>query len=365
MKIACTQENLQKGLSIVGRVVSRNATLPVLGNVLLKTETGGLKLVATDLEVGVSCLVGGKIEQAGEITIPARLLSEYVSQLPQEPITLQMNGKELKVACRETNAQIRGITADEFPLLPSFKSVFEVTLPADKFKEAIEQVISAVARDESRPELSGVYLQFSPDRCTLAATDSFRLAERTIEVKGITDERAVIVPLKTVSEIARILEPTDSVVLRLSENQIQCSYKNVELISRLIEGNYPPYKDILPKDLPTKSVLNREQFSNAVRSAGLFSKTAAQDVVVTIDADKGAVQVKAEANQVGGHDQKLKASVSGPSDQVVFNYRYLIEGLQTLTSDQVVLETGGGNSPGLLQDPDRKDYLYIVMPIKV
>ena len=365
MKIACTQENLQKGLSIVGRIVSRNATLPVLGNVLLKTEAGGLKLVATDLEVGVSCIVGGKIEEAGEITIPARLLAEYVSQLPQEPVTLKINGKELNVVCSDTNAQIRGITADEFPLLPSFKAVFEVTLPADQFKEAIEQVVSAVARDESRPELNGVYLQFSPNKCTLAATDSFRLAERVIDVTGITEERAVIVPLKTISEIGRMLDPTDSVIVRLSENQIQCSYKNIEIISRLIEGHYPPYKDILPENLPTKTVLQREDLINAVRSAGLFSKTAAQDVVVTIDAESNTLQVKAEANQVGGHDQKLPAKISGPSDQVVFNYRYLIEGLQTLTSDQVVLETGGGNSPGQLQNPDGKNYLYIVMPIKV
>ncbi|MFO0704688.1 MAG: DNA polymerase III subunit beta [Candidatus Andersenbacteria bacterium] len=365
MKLACTQENLQKGLSIVGRVVSRNATLPVLGNVLLKTETGGLKLVATDLEVGVTCIVGGKVEQAGEITIPARLLAEYINQLPREHVTLHTDGKELRVACQETSAEIKGIGADEFPLLPAFKSVFEAVLPADQFKEAISQVITAVAHDESRPELTGVYLQFGAGGCTLAATDSFRLAERTIPVKGAVTERAVIVPLKTMAEIGRIIEPVDSVVLRLSENQIKCSYKNIELISRLIEGHYPPYKDILPKKLPTRCVVNREEFIGAVRSAGLFSKTAAQDVVVSVNAEKKQLQIQAEANQVGGHHQKLAASILGPSDRVVFNYRYLVEGLQTFTSEKIIFETGGSSSPGQLTAPESTGYLYILMPIKV
>jgi len=365
MKIACTQENLQKGLSIVGRVVSRNATLPVLGNVLLKTETGGLKLVATDLEVGITCLVGGKIEQNGEITIPARLLGEYVNQLPHEHVTLQTDGKELKLACEETNAQIKGIAADEFPLLPAFKSVFEATVPADQFKEAIEQVLTAVARDESRPELNGVYIQFAPNKCTLAATDSFRLAERTITTTGVAEERAAIVPLKTMAEIARVIEPVDSVVIRLSENQIKCSYKNIELISRLIEGHYPPYKDILPKNLPTHIEVNREELVNAVRSAGLFSKTAAQDVIVSVDAEKKQLKVQAEANQVGGHVQTLRVKVTGPSDMVVFNYRYLVEGLQTFGSESVVFEMGGSGSPGQLTSPEIKNYLYILMPIKV
>ncbi|MFH0831051.1 MAG: DNA polymerase III subunit beta [Parcubacteria group bacterium] len=365
MKLACTQENLHKGLSIVGRVVSRNATLPVLGNVLLKAETGGLKLVATDLELGMSCLVGGKIEQHGEITIPARLLSEYVSQLPREHVLLELAGKDLKLTCETTNAQIKGIAANEFPLLPAFKSTFEATLPADQLKEAIEQVSSAVARDESRPELNGVYLQFSGNICTLAATDSFRLAERVIDAKGFTEERDVIVPLKTILELGRVIEPIDSVVIRLSENQIQCSYKTIELISRLIEGHYPPYKDILPQNLATKCVVNREEFVNAVRSAGLFSKTAAQDVVVTVNAEQKLIQIQAEANQVGGHNQKIRVKVSGPADRVVFNFRYLLEGLQTFSDDEIVFETGGSSSPGRLTAPNAARYLYILMPIKI
>ncbi len=365
MKLACTQENLNRGLSIVGRMVSRNSTLPVLGNVLLKTETGGLRLTATDLELGVSCLVGGKVEEKGEITIPARLLTDYINQLPKERVALSVEGKELQVSCETSRAQIKGISADEFPLIPKVESAFEVTIPASEFKLAIQQVAFAAAHDESRPELTGVLVNFSEKACTLASTDSFRLAEKTISCKNSAGARQVIIPSKTLIELARILEDEGNVAVRLSENQALFTYQDVELISRLLEGQYPEYKDIIPAELITRAEVAREDFINAVRAAGIFSKSGAQDVRLGLDASKKAILLKADASQVGGHTQEIPGKIEGPKDEVVFNFRYLLEGLQAIPSDQIIFETGGSSSPGKLSSSKDKNYLYILMPIKM
>lgn len=366
MKLACTQENLQRGLNIVGRTVSRSSTLPVLGNVLLKTDTGGLRLTATDLELGVSCLVGGKVDQKGELTIPARLLADYISQLPKERVSLTAEGKTLEVRCEERNAQINGINADEFPLIPKVEASFTATLPAQPLREAIKKVVFAVASDESRPELAGVLVQLEKDQCILAATDSFRLAEAKIKTKSSKGDKTFIVPAKTLAELARIIDDADEVVqLQASENQVLITYRDVELTSRLIEGQYPPYRDIIPTELPTGATLDRSEFLDAVRAAGLFSKTGAQDVKLGVDADAGQVTLQAQASQIGGHKQVLKATIEGPSDHVVFNYRYLLEGLSALSGSRAVFATGGSSSPGKLTDPRDASYLYILMPIKL
>jgi DNA polymerase-3 subunit beta len=344
-------------------MVSRNATLPVLGNVLLKAEPGGLRMIATDLELGVSCLVGGKIEEKGQITIPARLLSEYVSQLPKERVGISVIGKELNLECEGSKAQIKGISADEFPLIPKVEAVFKSSLPAQKLRKAIIQTVFAVAHDESRPELTGVYMQFEKDSCTLAATDSFRLTEATIAC-GPNVPKKMIIPAKTLVELARIIEDEDATVsVQASDNQVLFAYHDVELISRLLEGQYPEYKDIIPKELPTKVTADREEFLTAVRTAGLFSKTSAQDVVIVIDPTKKQLSISAEASQVGGHSQELPVKIAGPADKVVFNYRYLVEGLNAFTGEEVVFETGGATSPGKLTSSKDGQYLYIVMPI--
>jgi len=367
MKLACTQENLQRGLSIVSRTVSRSSTLPVLGNVLLKTDTGGLRLTATDLELGISCLVGGKVDEKGELTVPARLLADYIGQLPKERVSLAAEGKALAVTCEERHAQINGIAAEEFPLIPRVEATFNAELPAAALRDAIHKVVFAVANDESRPELAGVFMQFNEGSCTLAATDSFRLAEARVAAAGLRGSKSIIVPAKTLAELARIIDQDGPVVLKASDNQLLITYRDVELTSRLIEGQYPPYRDIIPADLPTKATLDRGEFLDAVRAAGLFSKTGAQDVRLTVDPDKKQISLQAQASQVGGHEQVLAAAVEGPADQVVFNYRYLLEGLSALEGSRVVFSTGGSSSPGKITGSAKEDqsFLYILMPIKL
>ncbi|MFO0702437.1 MAG: DNA polymerase III subunit beta [Candidatus Andersenbacteria bacterium] len=367
MKLACTQENLQRGLSIVGRTVSRSSTLPVLGNVLLKTDTGGLRLTATDLELGVSCIVGGKVEEKGELTVPARLLADYVGQLPKEKVSLAAEGKSLKLNCEERHAQINGIAAEEFPLIPTFETNFSAELPGLALREAIRKVVFAVANDESRPELAGVFVQFEKGRCTLAATDSFRLAEVSLQAEGTKDSKSMIVPSKTLAELARIIDDESAVSVRASDNQLLLTYRDVELTSRLIEGQYPPYRDIVPNDLATRATLDRGEFLDAVRAAGLFSKTGASDVKIAVDPEHKQLRLQAEASQVGGHEQVLSAAIDGPADNVVFNYRYLLEGLSALGGARVLFETGGSSSPGKLTSLSKDDasYVYILMPIKL
>ncbi len=366
MKLACTQENLTAGLNIVGRMVSKNNTLPVLGNILLKTETGGLRLTATDLELGVSCLVGGKIEEKGEVTIPARLLSDYVNQLPKNKVILNSQGKELELACEENKAVIRGIKADEFPLMPKVEAVYQITIEADKLQQAINKVVFAAASDESRPEIAGVSLIIKKDQCVLAATDSFRLAEKKISCKNSNQtEKQVIVPAKTLVELARIIQPEGEVNIKLSDNQILFKYENIDLISRLIEGSYPQYKDIIPTNLPTKTIINKEEFINEVKTAGLFSSNGANDIKINIDSKEGDLRIRAEASQVGGHTGRVVAKIQGKDDQITFNYHYLLEGLNVFTAKDIILETNGSSSPAKITSAQDKDYLYVVMPIKL
>ncbi len=366
MKLACTQENLNQGLNIVGRMVGKNATLPVLGNILLKTETGGLRLTATDLELGVSCLVGSKIEEKGEVTIPARLLNDYVNQLPKNKVGLTSKGKELELVCEDTTATIRGIKADEFPLIPKIEPIFEAIIDANEIQQAINKVVFSVANDESRPEIAGASLIIENNTCTLAATDSFRLAEQKFSCKSDNQEkRQIIIPAKTLIELSRIIRPEGNVQLKLSDNQILFKYENIDLISRLIEGSYPEYKDIIPANLPTKTLVDREEFINEVKTAGLFSSIRANDIKVSIDTKNKVIKVAAEASQVGGHTGEVSAQITGNDDQVIFNYRYLLEGLNAFTAKKITIETGGSSSPGKIVSEQDKDYLYVVMPIKL
>lgn len=368
MKLICTQENLNKGLNIVSHIASRNVTLPILNNVLLKAENGAIKLVSTNLEIGISAIVRGKIEREGEFTVQARLLADYISLLPKENIELNLEGDNLNIKCSSYKTFIKGLSAGDFPLIPQIEQKDEIKVNAMEFKKALASVIFAVTLDESRPEIGGVYFNFSGPTLTLVGTDSYRLSEKKLVLKQSAGEgKSLILPLKTAQELFRILydEGDGEISLFVSDNQILFKLSGeVELVSRLVEGQYPDYKQILPEATKTQAKVMVNDFIKVIKSASLFCKPGINDVKVAVSKDKKSVVVASLNSSVGENVVNVDAEISGEDNEAVFNFRYLLDGLNNLDSGEASLELISGNAPGLIKPAGDDSYQYIVMPIR-
>jgi DNA polymerase-3 subunit beta len=380
MKFSCTQENLHQGLSVVSHIASKNINLPILGNVLIKADDKVLRFMSTNLEIAISCIVRGKIEGQGEFTVPSKLFSDYVSLLPKERVDVHQEGNSLIAACGSYQTKLNGIVASEFPLIPSLEGQQKFTLKVTELRRAIGQVLFAVAPNESRPEISGVLFKFNPSDdgvdLVLAATDSYRLAEKIVKVNmgrssAIKDVVHVIVPARTVAELIRILgvfkegaENPEEMEIHIGENQILFSYNNVELVSRTIEGKYPDYRQLIPERFETEVVLSKDELSRAVKTTSLFSRTGLNDIHFTFDAS-GKVALRAVNSQTGEHAVDLDGAVTGKENAVTVNFKYFLDGVNNIESEQVRLQLIDGISPCLIRPvSDAAGYLYIVMPIR-
>lgn len=366
MKVTCTQENLTRGLQLVSHIASKNISLPILNNVLLKAEGGTLQLMTTNLEIGIICHVRGKIEKEGAFTVQAKTLNDYINLLPHENITLEEVDQSLKIGCRQAKTTMKGVEASEFPIIPVVeeKEVYEIE--SRTLKEALSSVAFAVAFDESRPEISGVYFEFKDNWLILAATDSYRLAEKKVPLgKSAAKEHRVIVPIRTIQELIRVLSDSgEMVTIHSNENQILFSLGETRLTSRVIEGQYPDYQQIIPKEHQTRITLDTKEFINTVKRASLFCKPGGNDIMLKFYPTPGEVVVSAANLQVGESEAKQEAEIEGVENNITFNYRFLLDGLQNTISEQCQLEVNTNMSPGLLRPKGKDDYLYIIMPIK-
>ncbi len=375
MNFACTQENLLQGLSLVSHISGKNANLPILGNVLLKTENGGLKLSTTNLEMAVSAMVRGRVEEQGEFTVPAKLLQDYISLLPSGKVELVLNGDSLEVKADGSTTSVRGMPSSEFPLIPRLAKEGGYRLRAEAFRSAIAQVAFAVSSSESRPELGGVACYFhgfdTPNKLTMAATDSYRLAERVTELESgsATTETKCIVPAKAMQEVARILTAykddvgmPDAVEWSLTESQMVVTYGSVELISRLIEGSFPDYRQIIPQEFKTTAEVARTELAKAIRAASLFSKQGLFDV--HFELSEGALKVSSSDTGTGAHSTTLKVLTNGDATKVTMNYRYISDGLAAMGTDKVILRLIDGMNPVAVTPAESEEYRYIVMPIR-
>ncbi|MFC1787605.1 DNA polymerase III subunit beta [Patescibacteria group bacterium] len=377
MKFSCTRDNLHQALSITSHLTSKNVNLPVLQNVLVKAQGGAIKFTTTNLEMAIHCLVRGKVDQEGEVTIPSKLFFEFASLLPNENVQIETEEDLLHVVCGNNQTKINGLPATEFPLVPSVESSWSVNIPVETFRRALSQVLFAVATNESRPELTGVSMQFQKtDKgsiLTMATTDSYRLAESTIGLdQGPTEEKKLIIPERTLNEISRILsifkdsvESPSEIIMKVSDSQVVFSYGTVELISRTIEGTYPDYTQIIPKQFQTESILDRDDFIKSVKAASLFSKTGLFDVSLFFDPDKKELSVRAVDSTRGENTARCTADVTGQENTVTVNYRYLLDGLNAMSTDKILFQMIDAANPCLVT-PQKEDsgYLYIVMPIK-
>lgn len=364
MKLSCTKENLQAGLAAAGRIASKNLTLPILGNILLRAEKGVLHLSATNLEVGVKSRVRAKVSDDGALTVQARLLTDYINLLEHEKIDLETEGATLRVVSGSSQTTIRGIPADDFPIIPTIQREHGIRASSPTLRDALSQVLFAAAQDVARPEISGTYVAASDDRLTLAATDSYRLAERTLKIEDGSAGRAMIVPTRALHELVRILPGEGTTEAYFSESQALFVADSIELTTRLIEGQYPDYKQIIPKASATQATVDVEQFSNAIKTASLFCKPGINDVTLEFIPDKKTIICTAANTELGEHRGEFSAPVQGSRSTVVFNYRYLLEGFSNLKSASATIGVSDNVSPGVLRPENSKDYLYIIMPIR-
>ena len=374
MKISGLQENIKNGLIAVAHITGRNITLPILNNILIEAKAGNIKLVTTDLEVGITSVIRGKVEKEGSFTVESKIICDYISLLPNKKIDIEKKENKIVIHCDNYKTSIRGMQADEFPLIPTVDKKIYFKTKAEEFRQALAQVIFAVANTETRIELSGVLFVFNKEKLTMAATDSYRLAEKEIKILTDTEEeRKVIVPAKTLQEVVRILggfksggidERSDEIQFYLSENQILFIIGSTEVVSRIIEGQYPDYKQIIPLKSETVALINRAELIRAVKAASIFSKSGINDISLDLPLGKNQVVISSASSQSGENVTELDAAVNGKDNAIVINHRYFLDGINNIGSENVKLEITNGNTPCVLKPEEGSDYLYIIMPIK-
>jgi DNA polymerase III subunit beta len=366
MKISCLQENLSKGLNITNRVIPLRGSLPILSNVLLNTEKGRLKLSGTNLEIGINYWTGAKVEKKGGITVPAKVIGEYINSLPQGKIKLNLEDKRLIIKSDNYEAKIFGVETKEFPLIPEIKEKPITKLTPKKLLEGISQVIFAAALDESRPILSGVYFNFSKDKLYMTATDSYRLSEKIINLDhDLKKDFSMVIPVKTISELSYILSETgEPVEISLSENQVLFRFKDIDLVSKLIEGEFPNYKQIIPEASETKVKVNLGDFIKVVKLANIFAREGAGNVKLEIKS-KGQIVISATTASLGNNISNIKAEVEGVDSEITFNTKYLLDVLNNIKSEQILLELNGKLNPGMIKPVGQTGFLHIIMPLRV
>ena len=375
MKLTCSQENLSRGLAIVGRAVAARTTLPITTNVLLATDQSRLKLVATNLEMAITYWVGAKVEEEGSITVPARLLTEFVNSLPGDNIDISLSPqtKTLGLKCARFEARISGVSAEEFPPIPTVEGGIATSIEVEALRQAISQVAFAAASEESRPVLTGVDAKFEGDKLTLAAADGFRLAVYDMPLSSPVGESAeVIIPARIMSELSRMMTDSDEkvdIIVNPGKSQAMFRLKNTELVSQLVQGAFPQYSQLIPESHNTRVIIDVAEFLRAARTASIFARDGSGIVRLMInpggDGAPGSMTVSARSEEIGDDVGEIDAIVEGEEAKIAFNGRYLIDVLSVLREDKVALETTNPSSPGVIRPEGVDNYIHVVMPMFV
>ncbi len=369
MKLSATQENLSKALAVVGRAVSSRSSLPVLSNILLTTDSNRLKLSATNLEIGITYWIGCKTEHDGAITVPARLFTDFVASLPSGNIELEAEDAKLELSTPHYKSQINGIPADEFPLIPQIKSEPVLTISAELFKDALAQVVIAASLDEARPVLAGVYLYTEGDELVMVATDSYRLAEKKLKLAAsdAKDGLSVIVPVRTMQELVRVLgDGAADLQVFVSDNQVLFSVDGIELTSRLIDGQFPNYRQIMPASIETTFEIDTSDFGRITKVASLFARENAGSMKLVVQAE-GQVQIATTASQIGENTSTAECRVTGDDAEVSLNAKFLSDALSVIGSKEISFGISGKLSACILKPAGKgadDDYIHLIMPLR-
>ena len=364
MKIICTQENLRAGLGQVSRIVGSSTTLPILNNVLLQTENGQLKISATNLEMGMSTLVRCKIEQEGGVCITAKVFLDLVNNLPNENITIESNELETFVSTDRYQTKIKHLPAEDFPLIPTIEDASTVSVPATELKEALDSTAFAASTSETQPEISGIALKFENNRLIATATDRYRLAEISVPVQTQAG-RAVIVPQRSILELSRLLAAAaDQVQLNISSTQMAISVNGTYLVTRLIDGQYPEYQQIIPTEKGTIVSVQHSELTSALKTSGIFSKGAGS-VTMEIDVEKQALKLKSASQGVGESEVEIPCGIQGSSSSVILNYRYVLDLLTNTSPTDLDISVIDDTNPVVFRPQGKPNYLYLIMPIRL
>lgn len=376
MKLIILKENLNEGLNIVSRVAGKNLTLPILNNILISVEKNFINLAATDLELGIKYWSLIKTEKEGKITIPAKILSGFVNLLPEDKIYLELKNQVLDITCQDYQTKIKGLSSEEFPIIPKIENNDFIELNCPVFCEGLSQVVDFASLSQTKPELSGIYFNFKKDNLYLTATDSFRLAEKNLLFENKNSkEFSFILPQKSVREIINIFaEKEGKLKLYFSPNQVLFEYlmsetehPQIQIISRLIEGDYPDYQGIIPKKYEAQVILPREKLLNHIKTASIFSgKT--NEIKIKLNPQKAGIEILSQNPELGENNSFLQGQLQYAADkketEISFNYRFLIDGLLNIKSPEVIFELNGEDGPAVLKSRTDPNYIYIVMPIR-
>ena len=374
MRLSCLQENLARGLSVVGRAVASRSTLPITQNVLLSTEQSMLKISATDLNMAMTTWIGAQVEEEGAITVPARLLSDFVNSLPPERIDMEATSQPigLNIKCVSFESNMSGSPADDFPPIPAVEGGLAAKIEPDVLREAIGRVSFAAATEDSRPVLTGVKTEITGDEFKFAAADGFRLAVYSGKLsEPPSEDIEFLIPARVLNEISRLLGTQQKAVefmVTPSSNQALFRVEDVEIVSSLIAGNFPNYNQLIPQSYTTRVVLNSDDFLRATRTAAIFARDGSGIIRLQMGAgeedEPGHLTVSSRAEEVGDNEGQLGAAVEGEDAKIAFNSKYLTDVLDVLNGD-VAMEVTSPSSPGVLKPVEGDDYVHVVMPMFV
>lgn len=360
MKLQVTQENLSRALAAVAKVANARGTLPILANVLIKTSNNRLSLSATNLDIAITQYIGAKVSQEGSITVPARLMQDFVGSLPEGVIDLKLEDTKLHVSTDKYKSVINGIVADDFPVMPAISTGQKWKIKSNVFKKALHQVVFAASNDETRPVLTGVLLQTNSGKLTMAATDSYRLAEKNLGAN--THEIKLLVPASAMSDLLRVLGDDDNdVEVSHDEQQVLFNTGEIELVARLVEGKYPDYQKLIPGKFASQATLKKADFVNVTKVSSLFARESAGSV--TIELSNNLLSIRSVASQLGENTATADAKTKGEGS-ITLNSRYLLDALSVLSGEEVTFGFNGKLEPILLHDPANPDYRHIIMPLK-
>jgi len=374
MKIKLLKENLKQALGIVERIAAKGPALPALGAVAMKAEKNTVEFSATDLEIGIRYKVLAETEKEGCVVVPSRLFSQVVSALEEKEVTLVVVAGELRVESKEHQTALKTLAVEDFPIIPSLQGTEEpVELETGEFCAGLNQVVGMTGQNQARPEISGVFIQILKEEIKVAATDSFRLAEKTLDLhKPCVAQASFILPQKTARELVSIAGGfPEKTRLYLSSSQALFDYSSKEkaqhvslqVVSRLIEGDYPQYQDVIPREFAAKARAGRQEFISRLKAASVFSGKI-QDVKVATDPKRKGLHISAQSSDTGRHASFLASEVSGKPLDISFNWRFLLEGLSNMKAHEVDIGFGGEDAPALIRPASKERYLYVVMPVK-
>ncbi len=369
MKFSCTQENISRAIGLTSSIAGKNPNLPILNNVLIRANDQTVEVISTNLDVAITTSFSSLIETPGSFTVPAKTLNDFISLLSDDKIEIELKNNEIGLYSGSSSTKIKGLSSDEFPIIPTIDGGQVFVVKAEDLRNSLSQVLVAVARNDIRPELSGVFMGFNKTekQLTLAATDSYRLAEKSLPLLEGGAEIRAILPGKTAQEIVRILSSEresgmKEVKITINDNQLGILYNHIQLTSRLIAGDYPDYTQIIPRECTTAASFSVEQLKKEIRAAGLFTSTGGA-VEVKISPEKGALELLA-TSPAGEYSSQVTSEITGADLKVFLSHRYLLDGLNNISANQAVLKTVNADSPCVLTADADKSFVYIVMPIR-